>query len=222
MERITEFIVSEEAFKDTVHIPCYSVPYIKSKNTQFVGEYDFIIIKDEVGNKIIRNYMNDKDGKLQYTTCFDGDNCSDISLCVVMTFLYQSIMWIRHETAKKKKIVLRSSFSVERLKKEMMIIESVLDLCERKIKIQEFVDILESYENHIGDMNFTNVSNILAEYEWTFELSQLRKEKIDVIKNAMDEIRYLLDDKSKWNQIWRVGYRIHNEPYFIFEDTNVL
>jgi hypothetical protein len=220
MKKVIKFMVSDEAFQDAIHLPCYKIPYIDSTGIDSAIQFDFIIINNKNGNELIRNFMRSGENLLEYTSCFDGDNCNDIALTVIMTLLYQSIMWIRYGTYIEKKLFSHKDFPAQRLKREINLIESILKLCEEKMSMEKFMTILNQYENNTDDFFYNSAYDILEKYIWRFELTEIRKEKIGLIKSSLDEIIDLLEDKSKWKEIYKVGYKIHNEPRFIYENTN--
>lgn len=220
LKEVTKFIVSDGGFQDAIHLPCYKISYIDSINIESITLYDFILISDKNGNEIVRNFLNAEEKILEYTSCFHGSKCDNISLTVIMTLLYQSIMWIRHGTYVKKKFFWHRDFPVKRLEREMYFIESILKLCESEINMKNFINVLEEYKNNTEEFSYCSAFDILDRYTWQFELTNLRKEKIEVIKNSLSEMSNLLKDKSSWKEIYKVGYRIHNEPYFIYENTD--
>lgn len=220
MKKVIKFMVSDEALQDAIHLPCYKIPYIEPAEIDFPIQFDFILISDKNGNEIIRNFMKAEENILEYTSCFDGDRCNDISLTIIMTFLYDSIMWIRQGTCIKKTPLSHSDFPLQRLEREIYFIDHILKLCEGKIKMKNFMNILEQHQNNTDDFLFLSAFDILDKYTWQFELTDLRKEKIELIKSALVEIGYLLSDKSTWKDIYKVGYRIHNEPYLIYGNKN--
>lgn len=219
MKKVIKFIVSDIAFQDAIHLPCYKIAYLDSSEIDSLVKFDFILISDKDGNEVIRNFMKAGEKILEYTSCFDGDRCDDISLTVIMTFLYQSIMWIRHGTYIQKKLFANSNFPVRRLEQELYFIDSVLKLCEGKIDMNDFIRILEQYEKGKNDFVYFSALDILDKYAWKFDLTDIRKEKIELISGAIVKIYDLLKDKSKWKEIYKVGYKIHNEPHFIFENS---
>jgi hypothetical protein len=199
---------------------CYKIPYIDATEIEFPTRFDYILICDISGNEVIRNFLKAEGKKLEYTSCFHGDKCKDIPLTIIMEFLYQSIMWIRHDTYIEKRLFSHRHFPAQRLEREIHFINSILELCEGKINMENFINILEQYKNNTDDFLFLSAFDILDKYTWQFELTDIRKEKIELIKNSLDEIINLLKHKSKWKEIYKVGYRIHNEPYFIYKNTN--
>ncbi len=220
MKKVIKFIVADEAFKDAIHLSCYKIPYIDATEIEFPTRFDFILICDKSGKEVIRNFLKAEGKILEYTSCFHGDKGNDIPLTIIMEFLYQSIMWIRYDTYIEKKLFSHKHFPAQRLESEIHFINSILELCEGKINMENFINILEQYKNNTDDFLFLSAFDILDKYTWQFELTDIQKGKIALIKSSLDEIIELLKKKSKWKEIYKVGYRIHNEPYFIHKNTN--
>lgn len=88
MKKVSKFTVSEQAFQDARRLPCFKIPYICTTKTEFPKQFDFIIINDKNGNEIVRNFMMAKENVLEYTSCFHGDKCDDISLTVNFVIMH--------------------------------------------------------------------------------------------------------------------------------------
>lgn len=212
-------MVSDAAFQDALLFQSHKIPYINSTEIDLLPKFDFIIISDKEGYEIIRNFINIERKVLEYTSCFNGDKCNNITLTVIMALLYHSIMWIRHGTYTERKLFSLKNFPVERLKREVHFIDSILKLCEGKIKMTNFINILELYIDNADDFPYISAVGILDKYTWQFELTDIRKEKIELIKSSLDKIIDLLKSKSTWKEIHKVGYKIHNEPFFIYKNA---
>lgn len=221
MVKVNKYIVSDQAFEDAMHLPYYKIPFIEVIETGLPVQYDFIIIKNGEGTEIIRNFLNSDGNQLEYTSCLNGSGCKTIALTVIMTLLYQSIMWIRHGTyIQEGSLFASKEFPFRRLEYELNLICGVLNLCEGKIDIKTFIDILEQYQKNADDFLYYSAFDILDQYPWQFDLTDIRKEKIGLIESSVNEIRCFVKNKSRLEEVCKIGYKIHNEPHFILENTD--
>ena len=92
-----------------------------------------------------------------------------------------------------------------------------IDLLEEKISINHFLDGLNTLTKDDVKYNFQSSEIILKSYPWNVRLNEHSREAIEKLRYATAEIKKCIGDKKEWRNIWRIAYRVHNEPDTIYK-----
>jgi len=211
--KLAKFLVADNVFDIISKCGNTTVPYMMAEGfDNDIDRMDFIIFYNANHEEILKLYWaSDEKNHIEYTSSLPG-NCNNISRNALCIILYETIMWLRHRAYIEDGILkYLKPFPVKQIVQHLQILDCCLELFENIITTDTFIAKLNKLVD--DDFYFDSTEILFKEYGWNDTMVRsVDKDILIKIQKEADAMKTYLNDKHKWNLIWRSAYKIHNEP----------
>jgi len=211
-EKLAKFLVDDKVFHTISKYGNTTVSYIMAEGFDHnIRQMDFIIFYNVNNEKQLKLYWASDENSITYTSSFSSD-CDNISRNALCNILYHTIMWLRHRAYIEDGIQgFFKTFPKKQIAQHLQIVDCCLELFENIITVDIFVTKLKKLID--DDFCFDSTEILLKEYGWNnTAISSVDKDILIKIRKEIDTMKNYLNNRRKWNLIWRSAYKIHNKP----------